>query len=156
LLDISLVIALIALASALFIDIIQTRGIKSVDNFLKGSRDVGEQFGDWLLRKEKLEDGTETTNLALCGKVLGHEIAQHFSMSLKGMASGDARVYRNVEQKVIEGLQSPEAKALIGFADSIGVDRQYIGPLYEILEKRGLLNGIVKNDGHPQGSSTSW
>lgn len=137
-------------------DYFQFRGIRSLDNFLKGSRDVGQQFGDWLLSTEKQEDGSEVTNLGLCSRAVGHEIARSFSMATKGIASGEARLERGVERRVLEGLQSPEVNQLLEFCDKNGIDRDLAGTVYNILEKRGLLDGIIKNNGHTSGGSSTW
>lgn len=126
---------------------------KRIDEF--ESIDPGESFGNWLLTKQKQEDGSEISNLETCARLVGHQIAGSFSMGLKGIASGEARTVRSVENKIISTLQSPEAKALIGFCDQAGIPRDLASLTYEILEKRGLLTSVLKNNG-VKGASSSW
>lgn len=149
-------------AGALVVDLLQTRSIRKINSRIEAESktfeergSIGEQFGGWLLATEKDAEGNEVTNLALCSKVVGHQIAQSFSMGLKGIASGEARTIRSVETKIMEGLKSPESKALMEFCDQIGLPRDLAGTAYDILEKRGLLPQILKNNGLKEGSS-SW
>lgn len=154
--DLDLIVALAALALALSIDVIQTRSIRGVDRFLKDSRDVGTQFGDWLLRKDKTPEGEEITNLEACSRVMGHSIANSFSMGLKGIQSGEARTVRGIERKILESMESPETKALLEYVDSIGVPRELAGIVYDQLQKRGLLDGIIKNNGSGVVGESGW
>lgn len=117
---------------------------------------IGEQFGDWLLATEKTEEGKEISNLESCASLVGRQIAASFSMGLKGIASGEARTIRSVETKVIDALQTPESKALLEFADRAGIPRELAGVAYDILEKRGLLPQIMKNNGSEGGTSKGW
>lgn len=126
---------------------------KKVDEFHMGN--IGDQFGAWLLNKDA-ED--QPTNLEKCASVTAHQIAQSVTMAARGVVSGESRLARGVEQKIMEGLESPETKALLEFLDGVGVNREYAGIAYDILEKRGYLDKILKNNGHssPGASQPAW
>ena len=124
---------------------------KKVDAFEMGN--IGEQIGDWFLARPEGDD--KPTNLEACASLIGHQIAGSFSMGLKGIASGESRTIKSVEKALLEGLQTPQTKALLEAADRLGVPRELAGVLYDVAEKRGLLPQIMKNNG--QGSDNgSW
>jgi hypothetical protein len=123
---------------------------EKVDAFQMGN--IGNQFGDWLLFAEK----DQPTNLERCATVVAHQIAQSVTMAARGVASGESRLARGVEQKIMEGIESPETKALLEFLDGIGINREYAGIAYDILEKRGILDRVLKNNGHIGGSTQAW
>lgn len=134
------------------IDFKQWRALDKIETKIEAfqQQDIGESFGEWLLDKPA-ED--QATNLESCASLVGRQIAQSFSMGLKGMASGESRTVRSVEKAVLEGLQTPESKALMEFVDSIGVPRELAGIALNILQERGLLPQIMKNNGQGDGSS---
>lgn len=160
-LDLPILVAICAIVvtfAALCVDAIQTRSIgkinAKVEAFQAGN--IGEQLGEWLLARQEGKDpeGHEfPTNLEACASLVGRQIAGSFSMAAKGIVSGESRTLRSVEKAVLEGLQTPEAKALLSFCDQIGIDRSLAGTVMEILEKRGLSNVINKNNG---GGSGGW
>jgi hypothetical protein len=134
-------------------DYFQWRGIRSINHKVESyeSMDPGEAFGKWLLQKEKLEDGSEATNLEACASLVGHQIAGSFKMGLAGMKSGEARIVRQVEGKIADALETPETKALIGFCEQAGIPTEYASVAYEILRQRGWLGKIGGNNGESTG-----
>ena len=157
-LDISILVAILAVivtAAAVFIDALQTRSIRKINLKVEAfeQQDIGASFGEWLLTKEK-EDSP--TNLEAMASLVGKQIAGSFSMGLKGIASDESRTIRAVEQKLMEGLQTPESKALIELADRLGIDRSLAGTLLDVLQKRGLNPEQLLNRNNGGGSASSW
>lgn len=162
--DSNFVIALAALATvllALFIDALQTRAIRRINTRFdveaktyeeRGS--IGEQFGDWLLSPSDEKEGSPS-NLEVMTTMVGRQIAGSFSAATKGIVSGDVRTFRSVEKAMLEGIQTPEAKALIEACDRFGIPHELGGVLLEAAHKHGLLQNILKNNGS-EGSKTSW
>jgi hypothetical protein len=137
-------------------DYFQWRGIRSINSKVEAyeSTDPGEAFGQWLLRKEKLEDGSEVTNLESCASLVGRQIAGSFKMGLAGIQSGEARIVKNVQNKVVAALQTPETKALMEFCDRAGIPEEYATVAYQLLDKMGMLPQALRNNG--QGQTASW
>jgi len=159
-LDISILVAICAVlvtAAALVIDALQTRSIRKINSKIEAfeQQDVGESFGEWLLQRDG-DNPESPTNLEACASLVGKQIAGSFSMGLKGIASGESRTIRAVEQKLMEGLQTPEAKALIELADRLGIDRSLAGTLLDVLQKRGLNPEQLLNRNNGGGSASSW
>lgn len=149
--------AIIVTFAALCVDFIQTRSIRKINSKVEAFQqtDIGESFGTWLLETQEREDGKKQTNLEAMASLVGHQIAGSFSMGLKGIASGESRTLRGVEQKMMEALQDPQITQLLGFCDQAGIDRGLAGTVLSIAQQRGFLDKILKNDGQGSGS-TSW
>lgn len=161
--DLSILVAICAVgvtAAALFIDALQTRAIRRINRRIetesktfeeRGS--IGDQFGDWLL--EPADDKPDSpTNLQVCASQVGSVIAHSFSMGLKGIKSGDERLERSLERKIIEGVQTPETKAILAACERFGIDPQYASLVIPIANKLGLLPNILKNDGSQEASKS--
>lgn len=154
--------AIVVTAMALLVDVQQTRTIRKINRRFDKEAEafeergtIGEQFGDWLLAKsgDKPED---VSNLEVMTTLVGRQIAGSFSAAAKGIMSGDIRNYRRVEGAVLQGLETPETRALSELGERIGLGRDDLGILLEVLGKRGLLDKVgIGNNGH-QGSNTSW
>lgn len=150
--------AIIVTAAALMVDAIQTRSIRKINSKVEAfqQQDIGEAFGEWLLKKEKTEDGREITNLESCASLVGHQIAGSFSMGLKGIASGESRTIRGVESKLMAALQPEEFKAFNSLLERAGIPEDLAAVAYKILEQRGWLSNIIKNNGEGSGGERSW
>lgn len=137
------------------VDIKQWRALskieKKVDVFQMGN--IGDQLGEWLLDTEGPD---QPTNLEKCSSLVGKQIAGSFSMGLKGIASGESRTIKSVEKALLEGMQTPETQALLEATDRLGLPRELAGILYDVAERRGLLDKVLKNNGHTGGDKTSW
>ena len=81
---------------------------------------------------------------------------QSVSMAAKGVISGTSREMKSIEKAVLEGLETPESKALMEFCDHIGIDRELAGGVLDVLGKRGLLPQILKNNGNQTTSGGGW
>jgi len=156
-LDISILVAILAVivtAAAVFIDALQTRSIRKINLKVEAfeQQDIGASFGEWLLTKEK-EDSP--TNLEAMASLVGKQIAGSFSMGLKGIASGESRTVRGVQQKMMEALQDPEIEKLLGFCDSAGIDRGLADVVLNIAKQGGYLDKLLKKDGGG-GTNSTW
>lgn len=130
---------------------------KSVDAWEdKGS--VGEQFGDFLLSKSDPDVPESPTNLECMASLVGKQIAGSFTAAAKGIVSGDVRTFRSVEKAFMEGIQTPESKALMEACDQFGVSRELGGVLLEVAQKHGYLDKLIKNNGGSEspGVQASW
>jgi hypothetical protein len=162
---IAVVCAVVSLACMVLFGIVdfkQWRGISTIQRKVEAfeSIDPGESFGDWLLAPATLENGEPnpegTTNLALCCRVAGHEIAGSFKMGIAGIASGESRIIKSVQNKVVAAVQTPETKALMQFCEQAGIPEEYATVAYGVLDKMGLLPKILKNNGQGSGGQGSW
>lgn len=167
-LDLSILVAVCAIivtAAALCVDAWQTRSIGKINAKVAAfqQQDIGESFGDWLIAPcddeehwtKSGHEGPIPTNLQLCASQVGSQIAGSFKMGLQGIASGEARTVRSVQNKIVEHLQTPETKALIDFCDNAGIPRELASVAYQILDKQGLLPKILRNNGQG-GISDNW
>lgn len=155
--------ALFTVVLALLIDALQTRAIRTINQRFQDEAKafeergtIGEQFGDWLLTPSDDKQGS-ASNLEVMTTLVGRQIAGSFSAAAKGIVSGDVRTFRSVEKSMLEGLQTPESKALIEACDRFGIPRELGGVLLEAAQKHGLLPQLLKNDGQSGGGqTTSW
>lgn len=151
--------AILVTFAALCVDFIQTRSIRKINLKVEAfqQQDIGEAFGNWLLKRQKVEGSDEEiTNFVVLARGVGHEIARSFSMAAKGIASGESRTIRSVEKAVLEGLRTPETSALLGFCDQIGVDRELAGTVLQVLETRGLLPKVLGQHQGQGNGGTNW
>lgn len=153
--------AVMVTAGALVVDVLQTRSIRKINHLadeqaekFKENGTLGEQFLDALMEPADPQKPDGPTNLQVCAHQVGQVIAQSFSAATKGIMSGDIREYRSVERKLMEGLETPETKALMEACDRFGISRELAGVLLNAAAKNGLLPKIIGNNGQQSESKS--